>query len=311
MIRHLNNNDIDRTKWDQCIRSSFNGLIYGYSWYLDIMAEGWDALVKGDYQAVFPLTGAKKYGISYLFQPRFTQQLGIFSTDLLSEETIEEFLNAIPKHYRLVDINLNSFNKLKTPDKRIRMWDTYELDLIRSYKQIAAGFSQNLRRNIKKATGNKINVVKNMKPEEIIHLFRENKGKKMPHLQQNHYQKLRRMVYVALYKGMASVYGAFTPDNQLCAGAIFLISNKKAIFLFSGMDKTGRDNNAMSLLIDTFIRDNARHHLTLDFEGSNQPGLARFYSSFGSVKCRYPHLYMNRLPWVVSIALSAKRAFFH
>ena len=58
-------------KWDNCITNAPNGLIYGYSFYLDHMAKQWDALVLNDYEAVMPLTWNKKYGIN-LFIPAFS-----------------------------------------------------------------------------------------------------------------------------------------------------------------------------------------------------------------------------------------------
>ena len=37
-IQYLVHKDIDKQKWDDCITRSANGLIYGYSFYLDHMA---------------------------------------------------------------------------------------------------------------------------------------------------------------------------------------------------------------------------------------------------------------------------------
>ncbi|MCK4361546.1 MAG: hypothetical protein KAV70_07350, partial [Bacteroidales bacterium] len=79
MIKHLTYQQINKSKWDECIKKSFNGIIYGYSWYLDIVCKHWEALVENDYERVFPLTTGKKFGINYLYQPFFTQQLGVFS----------------------------------------------------------------------------------------------------------------------------------------------------------------------------------------------------------------------------------------
>lgn len=53
-IRHLRYNEIDKTKWDRCIQTAFNGNVYSFSWYLDVVAYGWEALVEGDYETVFP-----------------------------------------------------------------------------------------------------------------------------------------------------------------------------------------------------------------------------------------------------------------
>jgi hypothetical protein len=47
-------------------------------WHLDRTAVVWDALVWGDYEFVMPLPVRKKWGIQYVYQPLFCQQLGIF-----------------------------------------------------------------------------------------------------------------------------------------------------------------------------------------------------------------------------------------
>ncbi|OIP03307.1 MAG: hypothetical protein AUJ97_04685 [Bacteroidetes bacterium CG2_30_32_10] len=59
-IRYLKHKEIDKDKWDNCIEKAFNGIIYAYSWYLDIVSENWDALIEDDYKTVFPLTQKKK-----------------------------------------------------------------------------------------------------------------------------------------------------------------------------------------------------------------------------------------------------------
>ena len=51
---------IERAKWDRCINKAYNGIIYAYSWYLDIVCPDWDGLIVGDYDIVMPLTKFKK-----------------------------------------------------------------------------------------------------------------------------------------------------------------------------------------------------------------------------------------------------------
>ena len=110
MIKYLKNKEIDKQKWDACINDAANGLIYGYSWYLDIIAEKWDALIYDDYSAVMPLTRKSKFGIKYLIQPVYMQQAGIFFKQKLSETELENFINHIPKKFKKITINLNSEN---------------------------------------------------------------------------------------------------------------------------------------------------------------------------------------------------------
>ncbi|HEU4717664.1 MAG TPA: hypothetical protein VFU15_07515, partial [Bacteroidia bacterium] len=80
-IRHLRSHEIDRQRWDECIRRSFNGIIYAYSWYLDVVSPGWEALADEKYETVMPLTWAKKMSVRYLRTPFFVQQLGVFSVN--------------------------------------------------------------------------------------------------------------------------------------------------------------------------------------------------------------------------------------
>src|ERR1700759_1778470 len=75
MISYLSHSDIDKLRWDACISHAQYSIIYGYSWYLDMVSPGWDALVDDDYQSVFPLTWKKKFGLYYLSQPNFAQHL--------------------------------------------------------------------------------------------------------------------------------------------------------------------------------------------------------------------------------------------
>ena len=303
MINYLTNDEIDRKKWDDCIKESFNGLVYAFSWYLDVVAEDWDALVEDDYERVFPLTGNKKWGINYLFQPPFTQQLGIFSKGVLSEKIVEAFLNAIPSKFRFMEINLNSLNKVDPEKYSIKPWLTHLLDLIDSHENIFKNYSTNLKRNLKKAEKSGISVMKNVKPDEVIALFRENRGRDIKNLKESDYIKLRRLTYLGIYKGVMQTYGVFSETNDLIAGSIFIKSRGKAIFLFSGNSDVGKQTAAIPFLMDNFIKDNSQKNLTLDFEGSNDPNLARFYKSFGSKEVTYPHLNINRLPSLVRLGV--------
>ena len=303
MIRYLANNEIDPEKWDNCIEEAFNGMVYAKTWWLDMVAPGWEGLVSDDYESVMPLVGNRKYGINYLYQPAFTQQLGVFSKLVLSEHLVNDFIEAIPRKFKFAEINLNTFNKFSGEVIESQSWRTHELELIKRYESLAKSYSTNLRRNIKKAESNKLTLVKSSKPEDIIHLFRENRGKNINHLKEEHYTMLARLIYAGIYKGLVTTYGVFSPTNDLCAGAVFLRSKKKAIFLFSGLNDVGKEMNAMPWLIDKFIYEHSQQHLTLDFEGSNDPNLARFYKSFAAREITYPHLKINRLPWFVSAGL--------
>lgn len=300
MIRYLERNDISDQKWDQCINRSFNGMVYGYTWYLDIVAGEWSALVENDYESVFPLPFKRKLGIAYVYQPFFTQQLGLFSRNLVSTEKVQAFLDAIPQHFKRIDLNLNTLNKCDGDQVSYLPQLNHELDLIKSYKSIREEYSTNLKRNIKRAASAELTVMKNIKPDGIIRLFRESRGKDIGHLRERDYLTLKRLLYTSIYKRKGQILGVFSDANELIAGAAFIISNKKAIFIFSGMSEEGRNKGAMPYLIDSFIQSNCGKHLTFDFDGSNDPNLARFYKSFGSKECFYYRVTIDRLGYLPS-----------
>ncbi len=295
MIIYLLNNEIDKDKWDQAVRRSFNGNVYALSWYLDIVHKGWDALVEDDYVRIMPLTGNRKFGIDYLFQPFFAQQLGIFSTEILNQDIINEFIAAIPPKYRFVQINLNIHNQLQPGNWVLIPNKNYLLDLIARYPKLYSRYSANTKRNLKKARNSALTVTKSLKPDVLTDMFRQNKGKEIKHWKEEHYKRLQRIMYQAVYKGMGEAYGAYTEHNELCAGAFFLKDHQHLIFLFSASTSTARENGAMTLLLDTVIQEFAESTLVLDFEGSNEPGLARFYQGFGSQEVIYYRLEINRL----------------
>ncbi len=314
MIRYLTHDQIDFDKWDDCIDQAVNGIFYAYSWYLDMTATPWDALVEGDYNAVMPLPRRKKFGIDYIYQPFFIQQLGVFSTNSLSQQVIERFVKAVPRKFRFVDYQLNTYNQLQEFEKlKLKKRVTYELDLISPYDVLKKKYSKNTSRNVKKAVKNGVFITSHGKPEEIINAFRQNKGKEVGAFSDKDYNVLKHLIYAGLHRGMVSIRSAYSQENNFCAGVVFFKSHKKVVFLFSGVTPQARENGAMALLVDDFIREHAQSELVLDFEGSSIPSLARFYRGFGSKECVFLQMKINRLPWgikpMVNIYQGLRKSF--
>jgi hypothetical protein len=307
LIRFVKYGDIDKPKWDECIEKAFNGNIYGYSWYLDAVCQQWHALVDDDYEAVFPLPSGRKYFIKYIFQPYFTQQLGIFSRNHLTADVVKEFIDCIPTGYKFVDLNLNTLNKADNLNCKVTFLQNHELDLIFPYATLAENYSENTKRNLKRAKLSNITVSQSSSPEDVVRLFRRTRGEDLTHLGDEEYKRLLQIIYSCIHMRIAEVSGAYSPRNELCAGAIFVKSHQKAVFLFSAVSEEGRTNGAMTMVIDQFIMQHSNSQLTLDFEGSNDPNLARFYKSFGAKVLTYPRITLTKLPWLGNMLLKINR----
>lgn len=292
MIIYLTHDRIDKTRWDECIAHACNAHVYAWSWYLDIVHPQWEALVEmeGDnYLIVMPITNKKKYGIHYLCQPFFAQQLGVFSVHPLDSSKVLEFLQAIPKKYRLVEIRLNESNVLDPCCKGMELHRNHLLDLRDSYDSLFSKYHENTRRNLKKALKHNLELVPSVPIQTVIQLFRSDRGASVTHWGDPEYARLERLAQCAITSSNAFVYGIKSNDNEsiICA-ALFVVSHQRITFLFSGNSVAGKEAQAMTFLIDQVLRQYAGREMTFDFEGSDDDQLSRFYQGFGSTPISYP-----------------------
>jgi len=294
-IQYLTNRQIDKNKWDNCIADAANGLIYGYSFYLDHMAKHWDALVLNDYEAVMPLTWKSKYGINYLYQPFLTAQSGIFGKHI-TEEQVRQFLESIPTSFRLIEINLNSANVSGIPKGFYTHRSNYVLSLNKPYEKLFSLYSKNVQRNIKKAIQLGCFVQKDFDVEKIIKLAAQ-QMKIQGNDEIENISNFRKLYQYLHSRQMATTYGVFSSQNELLSSCVFLFSHNRGYYILVGNHANSKTTGASHALIDAFIKDNSGKNMLLDFEGSDIPGLAHFYSSFGATNEKYPAIRINRLPF--------------
>jgi hypothetical protein len=293
-IKYLNNRDIDNSRWDKLIDTSANGLIYAYSYYLDSMAKNWDALVLNDYEAVMPLPWNKKHTIHYLYQPFLTAQLGIFGNKI-DAILIENFLKAIPKKFRYIDLFFNQQNVSIIKEFEFTLRSNFILDLNKPYNEIFTNYRENVKRNIKKSLQAGCISQKGIDPEDIISLALQ-QMKTRPEETNKNIKCFRKLYKLLDKKGMAATYGILNNKNELVSSAVFFYSHNRAYYILVGNHPNGKTIGASHALIDAFIKDHAGKPLVLDFEGSDIRNLAFFYSSFGAIEEKYPALKLNRLP---------------
>lgn len=292
MISYLTHDRIDKARWDDCIAHAVNGQVYAWSWYLDVVHPGWEALVDFDgdnYLSVMPMTGKRKFLIHYLCQPFFAQQLGVFSVLPITFETVVRFLIAIPKKFLRIEIRLNEQNPLPEGVKGAEYHRNHLLDLNVNYETLLSQYHKNTCRNLKKSLkcGLELVPLSDLKP--VIALFRENRGATVRHWGGAEYDRLDRLSQFAVSSSHAFIYGVKHPEyKDIICGALFMVSHGRITFLFSGNGEVGKSSGAMTFLLDRVIAEYASHPMTLDFEGSDDDNLARFYEGFGSSMVVYP-----------------------
>jgi hypothetical protein len=294
-IQYLRQHEIDKTKWDDCIRRSTNGLIYGYSFYLDQMSQHWDAMVVNDYEAVMPLTWNSKYGVSYLYQPFLTAQLGLFGNNI-TDDLLQKVLKNIPSKFRYWDFSLNHANVFPLIEFSLYQRTNYVLPLDKPYTELSGAYRENIQRNIRRAEQSGCKPVKDFDVEKVIVLALEQMRGYTKESAENvdRFRKLYSYLHAAK---QATTYGILSSTGQLIASCVFLFSHNRAYYILVGNHADGRTLGASHALIDSFIKDHAGKNLFLDFEGSDIRNLAFFYSSFGATEEKYAGIRLNRLPF--------------
>ncbi len=295
-IRYITYPDIDKKKWDACVEAAGNGLVYAYSFYLDTMAKHWDAMVLNDYEAVMPLTWNKKYGICYLYQPPFTASLGIFGQSL-SAALANSFLAAIPKKFAYWDIYLNQGNYFNLPDFNLYQRMNYILPLQSSYDILYTSFRKNIQRNIKKCEQLHAVIKKEVDIDEVITLS-ATQLRAFSRLTTADFERVKKVYLYLQQRKQAVTYGVYS-NGRLLASAAFFFSHGRAYYILVGNHPDGKTMGASHALINAFIKDHAEQNLLLDFEGSDVPQLAFFYSSFGAKEEKYTGIRLNRLPAII------------
>ncbi len=280
-------------RWDELIASSAAETLYPYSWYLDAAAIRWSALVAGDYRFVMPLPWNRKFGIPYLYHPLYTQQLGIFSREYVDPALARRWLSDIYRRFWLGGVQFNMNNLVGEQDQfEVHDRSNYVLSLDRSYEAIAMEYSQNARRNIKRAMEKGDTLDRKINCTELVEFKRRNDVIRRT---EKEYRWLLALLGEIIRRERGMICG-IRRDGEILAAAFFGISRNRAIYLVSASSEKGKEHRGMFRIVDAFIRDHAGESLTLDFEGSDIPSLARFFSGFGARREVYQQVIFSRMP---------------
>lgn len=297
MIVYLRHHEIDREQWDNCIKDSPGSKPYGYSWYLDIMAPGWEALTDDDYDSVFPVPGFTKFGIKYVATPVFLQQLGAYSPDKSPQKAISEFIEYLPEFYWLID--LCTAQRIDNDRFRVTLKANYELDLSGSYDKMWNKFSSHCRRNIEKGGKKKTEVTEDIKPAMLIELFRQNAGGKIKGIKERDYQRLNELMDFCIKNKKGRILAVPASKKRILYG-LFLVEIKgRKTMLFVVNTEESREKRLGYHVVNEVIRESAGTRTILDFAGSSIPSIAAFMESFGSKNVPFYRNYRNMLPWPV------------
>jgi hypothetical protein len=296
-LRYLKNKEINKTKWDDCISKADNSLIYTHSFYLDSIAPGWQALIDEEYNWVLPLTSNSKFGIQYLYQPNFTQQLGVFFKKDVNVPW-REIITWLQNKFLFWEINWN----YETPVHSLANTIPYSpgtnfiLNLSDSYNGIATNYYNDLKKNLKQSNKFGLTYQTELTYEKSIDLYVEHYRSRMPHVRTTHYNAFKSICRDAANNKQLICRKATNNNNETVAIALLLKDSKRLYNLMNTTTNEGRRMHANHFLVDAIIKEFSNSNLILDFEGSDLVGVKSFYENFGAVNQPYFKIKHNNLP---------------
>lgn len=284
----LNNQDIDRLRWDKAVAESSCPLIYATSWYLDVVCPQWKGLILDDYEFIMPMPFFQKWAIPTYLQPLFSQKLAILSSKKITLEVLKIYSSSMFQYpWFLYDIQCDRslfYPKLWIKQK---VRTNIELNLHKPYHILSDRYNTNTHRNIKQAKKNGIYITTSSNNKAIIDAFQSTKNISVD------IYLLNRLLDVVKQNATLHIFHALNQEHQFLAGAILFEYANRLYYIFSGTSEQARNTGASHLLIDHIIKLNSEKKCIFDFEGSDQANLQQFYLGFGAEKTMY-YRYQSR-----------------
>ena len=303
-LRYLLHHEIDKAQWDALIEKSGQGQVYALSWYLDVVAPGWEAVAvldeAGKYKTVMPVPWRKKLGIRYVQQPFFCQQLGIYTLDdRIPDSLYQRFLTEVQRRFMYVaGYQFNQDNQLPLQPQHEQTY-TLCLDLKKPYQQLKQHYTRDRKLNLKRALRAGLTLRQHDNLEPLIQFFRsETVGKIYGGVSEEAYNLLRQLYKEARKRGLAQLYYTEDADGLKNSGCLFWVWRNRIVYIFNAAAAHGRRQNGRTLILDHIIQKYAAQEFILDFESPDdqEPDIVSFYRSFGAQTMPLPVLKYNRLP---------------
>ncbi len=292
MVTYLKHGEINQAAWDAAVANEPSCLPYGFSWWLDAVCPGrWDGIIFDDYRAVMPLPKESfsprrpwsSWARPQVQRPFFTQQCGPFGD--VRPGDVASLFAALPATFTSFELPLTE-NAAATEIPRAFFPDfrtNYILDLSPELETIRAGYHKDLRRKLRKhgpAT------LLPADPELVIGNYRKQIAHKAG-LKTKHFTRARALIRSALQHNAGYCYRVEGKDNETLATGFFPHHKGRIINLLPVSTPIGYQREGMALLIDEVIKKHRGPGSLLDFEGSDLPGIAKFFSYFGPEKRPY------------------------
>lgn len=274
-----------RRKYEQIVASQDTFGFFAQTWVQDILHPNWEYLLNEHQEPILRLPYTKKFGFKAYLQPLFMRSLPVFST--FTHKDL-----AIFKSQLFLHLNFDfpeAMEGLKNKGKYQQLHWKEGASVIR------AGYSDNVKRSLKKAKGLELCSIDYSQFQEF---FIAQKGENLGNLNASAWTRLASLFATAQEKEQAFCVGVGSGSgSELLAVGLFFSYKQQLYFMKGTLNEQGKQLGALVFLIDAVIEKYSLDHKSLDFVGSNQENIAAFYRKFGARDQTYG-IVKGRIPLV-------------
>ena len=255
----VSNAQLDKQRWDERVLAAQpQGFFFLLSWYLDVVAPGWEGYVLGDYEGIYPVVAQQKLGVSYTHMPFLTRSFVPIGFNEQQTAVLAQYLSNRFSYLQLAGVPLD------VPfEQHIRRYQVLDLTTFS-----LAQCSENHRRQYKKAAQHGFELETSVNPEGLIALFRRVKAAEFTHLKDADYAMLARLMEEANRRGVLRQF-SLREKGELVGAAAYLEVSGQALYLKGAIRPEAMKVGGMVYVHVEAMKALAPACSQLDFGGSN------------------------------------------
>lgn len=242
----------------------------------------WECLVYGDYEVLMPIPLQYKFGIKFVLQPFYCQQLGVFYPTVVSKELFGEF----ERKLHSLKVRAYNFNEENTETYQPAGSEgvNYLIDLNKSYEELSNNFRKDRKRDIRKNEETGLKISNEFNPKEFLRIFKKEYAQlvKISDL-----GLIQRFISTLIDHKSLVTYTLSSSEDEIIAISVFAKSINRIFLQFSVRNREIEPKGSYAFMMSQIIKDLSEKELILDFEGSSVKGIADFKVSFGAEKKVY------------------------
>lgn len=276
-----------RRQYEQIVASQKRFGFFSQIWVQDALHPNWVYVLNDQHQILLRLPVVRKFGLKAYLQPLFIRDLDLLA-DLSAAQCND--LTTFLRRRSFLHLNIS----IKNNELRGGQTGKFQkLELSRDIDLLRAGYSENVKRSLKKA--------KDLQLQEISFsdfqsFFIKQKGEDLGNLNAAAWLRLEKLAAAASKKDSFYCCGTYAQKELLAVG-LFFKWKKQLYFMKGTLNDQGKKCGALVFLIDAVLEKHVPSFEALDFIGSNQESIAAFYKKFGAVDHRYM-IIKGRVPFV-------------